>query len=408
MVNHYRSLQLEELAKRHPIASKKWTRILEVSDKCPGQYFSKSAARACAEWIQEAPTNLNTLLKFFKVTAHGAFRGDGEGGEDKRSVTRFIQDECSWHTKLGLDTKDRPKPVVNCARVAAEVAKAMRGRTEYQRKMDAHLTRGTKKPENEGGVVNERIHLHCSDELDHSKDRFGCKPIRGIKGWYCWRFEKKEPAVMYKRKRACVCDSCINMKWESCSLKNMIGGPGEWVKVNLEYIDPRGVALERKRRETEAKVFKGKIKKGTFVALQLEEEFLGMAYGIAKAQRKVYKATRNIAGNIQKDQDVLDVSWWAKTAVESLVFQDSGEVQTVAASRIASVKITWGRHRRPNRRSSRRDLGTKTLSLACHERINEHIQTMQSPTGADPSNAATVDDDDEEGEVVGYDSDEDA
>lgn len=132
MVHDYRSLLVKDQMMRHPGLARSWKRIIEVTDKCGSQFFSKSALRECAQWIQTAPGNLTVFIRVLHVTSHGCFHGDGEGGKDKGAVDRFIRDEKTWAEKINHVIKPpTPKPIVNCAKMAAFVAREMRRKTRY-------------------------------------------------------------------------------------------------------------------------------------------------------------------------------------------------------------------------------------------------------------------------------------
>lgn len=108
---------------------KKWTTLIEASDKAPSQFFSKSAVRACAEWLSSNQHGIVTLIKVFAVTDHGCFEGDGEGGADKRVVDEFIKNEETWRTRLPHLPADADKPVINSAKAAYEIARILRCKT---------------------------------------------------------------------------------------------------------------------------------------------------------------------------------------------------------------------------------------------------------------------------------------
>lgn len=248
-VNAYRTEQLARLFRQSPEKAKLWTRVYEATDKCPSQFWSKSAARECCEWIQTAPGEISTLIRVMHVTAHGCYAGDGEGGADKRAVDSFIRNEESWQSSWSQDT--HTKPVVNDAKTAALVAQAIRGVTAFEKQKKAGGS-----PENKTGTINQRIHIGFDNELDHDPLKYAAKPINRFKGWYVWRFEKGEKSIMYRRKRMCVCVSCIESKWENCSLKNLVGGPGPWEMVQLEFLDRKDAAEMRQARSVSAADFR--------------------------------------------------------------------------------------------------------------------------------------------------------
>ena len=53
----------------------------------------------------------------------------------------------------------------------------------------------------------------------------------------------------------------------------------------------------------------------------------------------------------------------------SLLFQDSGQVQSILLSRVIPEKVNWARSRGPARRGGEREGGSKTLSFACYENL---------------------------------------
>lgn len=52
-VNSDRKLTLTQLKNFYPTTADKWTTIIEVSDKCAGQYYSRFAARALNNLVQD-------------------------------------------------------------------------------------------------------------------------------------------------------------------------------------------------------------------------------------------------------------------------------------------------------------------------------------------------------------------
>lgn len=94
-------------------------------------------------------------------------------------------------------------------------------------------------------------------------------------GWYVLRFEIYEPRVMYRRKRGCVCVRCVEGEYDECQLTGLPGGPGDWERVNITRLAPRGVALERKNRDVDLETFLGRLRSGVFIAVKLQDEFMG-------------------------------------------------------------------------------------------------------------------------------------
>lgn len=160
----------------------------------------------------------------------------------------------------------------------------------YQRRLDS-----TKPIENTPGTVNERIHEYVESIV--RTHELGCKSIPGLTGWYVWRLEKNERGVVYRRRLPCICDSCVKQEWTTCSLKNIPGGPGEWIRQELTFVDKRGVALEKKKRIEDRGTFISRIKKNKFVGIILKEAFLERQYGIAKVLKKPYEATKSVKVN---------------------------------------------------------------------------------------------------------------
>lgn len=272
--------------------------------------------------------------------------------------------------------------------------------------MEDHHSKGTKRPSNDSGVINERVHIDDIPEVNHSKSRFACKPVDAMRGYYVWMFKKGEPTNWYRRKRLCMCEGCVVMKWHECTLKGLVGGPGDWETVKLHFIDPVGVALEMKRREVNEEQFIRRLKKGIFVPILLDEDFLGSPYGLAKIIRKPYKASRNINnGSICRGDEVLDVTWWTRQSARDLKFQDTGEMQTILMSRMIKSKVSWGRTvAGGRRRRGQQEGGSKTLSTACHERLIQHIQDMNIAPDNDPGDARVGGHEDNEIDNVGYES----
>jgi hypothetical protein len=411
MANCYRTHRLDILKNKFPDEHKHWRRLLVPSDKCPAHYFSKDAFRATSDWLQNTEHPIETVIRVYSVTAHGGYAGDAEGGTDKRMLSEFIKDETTWREKLNnTHPPGSSKPIVNDAKTAVAVLKEMRKHTKYQKRMMNHESKGTAMPDNDITTINERIHTSYDEKIDHDRGLYACKPIKdGVKGWYVFRFEKSEPGVLYKRRRMCVCHACVLSQYDKCELQGMQGGPGDWVRVEMDYLDSNSLARDRERRRVDEKEFRSRIKKNKFVALQLEESFMGSKYGIGKTLKKIYKARRNIAaGLIRRGEMVVDVTWWTRTNMTSLVFQDSGEVQTVLASRVVPVRVSWGRSRGAARRGGQREGGSKTLSVACHQKLSAEVEHMPPVRGvADGDDArAGRHEDNCDSDVVGYSSDE--
>lgn len=140
--------------------------------------------------------------------------------------------------------------------------------------------------------------------------------------------------------------------------------------VKLQYLVPRGVALEINPRQAGIEEFAGRLARNRFVILRLEEEFMGRSYGIAKLAKTEYKAMREIKlGGIQQDEPVLDVTWWNRTRVDAHQYRATDQVQVVRASRLVPIKPVWGRIRQQRNRGGVVEGGTKCLQAAVDVRI---------------------------------------
>lgn len=118
------------------------------------QFYSKTVVGVCDQWLEENDFGIRTMIKSLKVTAHGAYEGDGEGGNEKRSVTDFIRNENTWREMFGGKwPSTSPKPVINTAAKACYVAKARRGLTKFQIAKKNATEKGTKMMTNERGTV---------------------------------------------------------------------------------------------------------------------------------------------------------------------------------------------------------------------------------------------------------------
>ena len=309
--HEFRTLQLNKSIEKHSQLRGR-TRMYEVTDKCGEHFFSKSCARELSEWVCSDSNEVKTLIRVFKITGHSAYPGDGEGGHEKAAVTSFITDEKTWRQKLrGAHPPAEPKPIVNSSDKAVYGTKKMRGRTKYQDQVMGHYRDGTKMPSNLNDTINERVHLVYNGNPDPEKKRFACRKIAGgVRGWYVWRFEASEPGVLYKRKRMCTCTKCILGECNSCCMLNVEGGPGPWVRVKLGFLDEASLAAERERRLQSRQQFFSRLRKGRFVPVTLDDEFLGCPFGIAKVMKKPYTSDRAIANlNMSEGDEIVDVAW---------------------------------------------------------------------------------------------------
>ena len=112
------------------------------------------------------------------------------------------------------------------------------------------------------------------------------------------------------------------------------------------------------------------------------EDFAGKPYAIARVNSRggAYAATREI--NLQHENkvvsagtSVVDVAWFCRIGVDGLCFSETDELQTISASRIIPVKMSWARGRHRSRRGAR-DVG-KVLSSATDDRLVEFMQAQR-------------------------------
>lgn len=282
-------------------------------------------------------------------------------------VTAFVKNENTWRARLPEWPAGAAKPIVNDAKTACMVAKAIRGRTKFEK-------RPTMK--NTPDLINERIHLLVDPIEKH--DKFKCAPITGITSNYCWRLERADPGFIHMRRRGCICTSCMGGKWADCKLMCVPGGPGPWVRRRLRAIVPRGVAIDLKQRREDRETFLSRLRKNRFIAVKLSEMFLGKPYGIAKVVKKTYEADRAVPlTNVAPGESALDICWWSKIKPDALEFTDSAQVQTVPVRNVCAVKIQFARSNRPGQRTGGiRERGTRELSSACDEKILDEIERM--------------------------------
>ena len=320
-------------------------------------------------------------MKVFHVSSHGAFAGDGEGGADKAAVSSFIKDEKTWRKKLGNDcayADPKAKPVVNSAKLAAYVAGKMRGKTKYQRQMESHNERRTKKPERGlGATVNRRIHLLNEEKQDHSEHKYGCRRIPNFKGWYAWRFEREEPGIMYSRRRWCVCTECAELKWGMCKLSNVEGGPGPWQRLQLHFVD-RGEQKIRTARQVSDAVFVSSLANNGFVGvIDREGTNMDCLYRIAQIVVKPY--TRDGARGGAR---YIDISWWTRAQRCMHRYEDSGEaVQTIDAADIIPVTVQWGRSYQGARAAGQRQGGEESVTgVSAQAARDKAVETQKMRT----------------------------
>ena len=116
-----------------------------------------------------------------------------------------------------------------------------------------------------------------------------------------------------------------------------------------------------------------RVRKGQYVALRLREPFAGKLYGVAKIAKAPCECKRDVNlvgdGKATVGTKVMDVQWYCRVGDSGLTFSETDELQTVLASRLIQVRLSWARVRGRSRRGARE--GHRELSTASDEEVSQ-------------------------------------
>ena len=227
--------------------------------------------------------------------------------------------------------------------------------------------------------INRRVHLAPEELCDGGREtkggarpprrlQFNCETFDGISKYRAWMFKKSCPGFVFFRKSMCVCPPCLSLKFEECELKDVYGGPGQWVEKKINPLTDENQRRDIKRRAAPASSFE--IRKSGYYAVRVSPgaDSSRKPYLIVQAASAVKSAPYDIktphGGMIPKGGKIIDVRWLERDFKAPLTFfpGNGGRTSAVPVSLIVPIKVSWAGSASGNRTLTQ----TSDASLLAH------------------------------------------